>query len=178
MAQPPFNLGTDPRGFQRPKGQGLSGEGGFEDVLSNRAQEVEQRQSMGNIFDMSAKQLQKYADPVMGMLGQIIKLPGGFTGIPVTVMKNPTLKQAKEFMKKTKQNEIRTIYDFDSKDMYIFDAYDGMHVGVARELGLYTNKIKWGASMQHTDKQIDNLFNTKSGKEGIRWNLESLMGPE
>jgi len=62
---------------------------------------------MGNIFDMSAKQLQKYADPVMGMLGQIIKLPGGFTGIPVTVMKNPTLKQAKEFMKKTKQNEIR-----------------------------------------------------------------------
>ncbi len=67
MAQPPFNLGTDPRGVF--KGQGLSGPGGFEDVLGNRAQEVEQRQGMGNIFDMSPEQLQKYAEPIEGFLG-------------------------------------------------------------------------------------------------------------
>ena len=51
--------------------------------------------------------------------------------------------------------------------MYVFDAFEGMHVGVARELGLYTGKIKWGASMQQTDKQIDHLFKTRRGKKGI-----------
>ncbi len=39
MPQKPFNLGTDPRGVF--KGQGLSGPGGFEDVLRNRARRSE-----------------------------------------------------------------------------------------------------------------------------------------
>ncbi len=83
MAQPPFNLGTDPR--EVFKGQRFSGKGGFEDVLSNRAQEVEQRQSMGSIFDMSPEQLQKYAEPVMGMLGSVTNITG--KGMPEILLR-------------------------------------------------------------------------------------------
>ncbi len=159
MPQKPFNLSTDPRGVF--EGQGLEGPGGFADVLSNRAQKVEQRQGMGNIFDMSAKQLQEYAKPIEGFIGAsgILRIPRPFIGTSMSVLKNPTAKQAKEFMKKTKQNEVRTIVDFDTRNMYIFDAWEGAHSSIGKVLGLDLSKIKWGASMQNTDTQIDSLFN-------------------
>ncbi len=159
MPQKPFNLGTDPRGVF--KGQGLEGPEGFADVLSNRAQEVEQKQSMGSIFNMNAKQLQEYAKPIEGFIGasNILRIPTTFGGTMMNVLKNPTVKQAKEFMKKTRQNEIRTIIDYDTRNMYVFDAWEGAHSQIGKGLGLDLSKIKWGASMQHTDTQVDSLFN-------------------
>ncbi len=159
MPQKPFNLGTDPRGVF--KGQGLEGPGGFADVLSNRAQEVEQRQSMGSIFGMSAKQLQEYAKPIEGLIGTtgILRIPRPFIGTTMNVLKNPTAKRTKEFLKKTKQNEIRTIFDFDTGNMYIFDAFEAEHADIAKAIGLNLKEIKWGASMQKTDIQVDSLFN-------------------
>lgn len=138
----------------------MSGPGGFEDVLSNRAQEVEQRQSMGSIFDMSAKQLQEYAQPIEGLIGAtgILRVPRPFIGTTMNVLKNPTAKRTKEFLKKTKQNEIRTIFDFDTGNMYIFDAFEAEHADIAKAIGLNIKEIKWGASMQNSSTQVDSLF--------------------
>ncbi len=71
MPQPPFNLGTDPRGVF--KGEGIQGPGGFADVLSNRAENIESREAQ-NPFKSGSntpEALAEYMAPVMGMLGTV-----------------------------------------------------------------------------------------------------------
>ena len=135
MPQKPFNLGTDSRGVF--KGQGLSGPGGFADVLSNRAQEVEKRQSMGSIFNMNAKQLQEYAKPIEGFIGPLvsklnIKLLSG-ANRPVNVLKNPTKEQVRSFTKNTKWKATRGL-ETDSGDLYVFDAEFATHEQIKKAL--------------------------------------------
>jgi len=87
MAQPPFNLSTDPRGVFR--GGGISGKGGFSDVLSNRAEDIESRQAMNPFKGGSntPEALAEYMAPVMGMLGtvtnvKLVKSMDKFAGGP------------------------------------------------------------------------------------------------
>ncbi len=95
-----------------------------------------------------------------GVVGSgILRIPRPFIGTLMNVLKNPTVKQAKEFMKKTRQNEIRTIIDYDTRNMYVFDAWEGAHSSIGKVLGLDLSKIKWGASMQNSNTQVDSLFN-------------------
>ncbi len=69
MPQPPFNLGTDPRGVFK----GIQGPGGFEQVLSNRAKDIEAREAQNPFKDGSntPEDLAEYMAPVMGMLGTV-----------------------------------------------------------------------------------------------------------
>ncbi len=80
----PFNLGTDPRGLQRPKGQGIQGPGGFAEHISNLATEIRARKAQ-NPFKggpNTPEALAKYMDPAMGMLGSVTNITGkGMPGV-------------------------------------------------------------------------------------------------
>ena len=143
MPQRPFNLGTDPRGVF--KGQGLEGPGGFADVLSNRAEEVEQRQGMGSIFEMSAEQSGKYGEPMMGMIGPLVmKVPirSPLTGsyafgeqVYTKVLKNPTKLQVQSFRENTAIKSVRAFKDPETGDIFIWDASEAIHADVITGLG-------------------------------------------
>ncbi len=87
MPQKPFNLGTDPRGVF--KGQGLSGEGAFEQVLSTRAEDIESNEAL-NPFKggaSTAENIGEYMDRsgVMGMLGSVTNVTG--KGMPEILLR-------------------------------------------------------------------------------------------
>ena len=131
--------------------RGIEGPGGFEQVLSNRVADIEEREKF-NPFktgSTSPESLAKWGEAIEGFIGPLVlkvPIPGNFlaagargAGVSageVMVLQNPTKLQVQAFRENTSTKSVRVFKDPDTGEVYVWDAAQAIHADVVKGLGI------------------------------------------